>query len=79
MVTVKSCYGYHAVLLSWLHPCLSVCWSSGKAGHFASNCPTYRASAFDGEDQLWNDDQVIGLTLVNLTIGLIGPTGLPTL
>ena len=22
MVTDKICYGYHAVLLSWLHPCL---------------------------------------------------------
>ena len=29
----------------------SVCWSRGKTSHFATDCPTYRVSAVEGEDQ----------------------------
>ena len=36
----------------------SVCWSCRKTGHCASNCPTYRVSVVEGEEQLYpHDDQ----------------------
>ena len=34
----------------------SVCWSCGKTGDFASNCPSHRVSAVEGEELYPSDD-----------------------